>query len=190
MTCIYFIDILIIDSGDNMNKVYDFNWMVGDIDSSVMILLYDGDKMVGGYKACYILAGDMNRVKVKFANIDDLNNFINYAVVRFCNIENKYNIIDVPIRKLKKFYELSNKLGDDKRRIRIKPSELECFSVMDGKHILDEYMLEIVSYNDISEELNKIITIAYDYHSLDMQGKFDALGNINLANYRAENSEG
>ena len=96
MTSIYFIDILIIDSGDDMNKVYDFKWIVKEIDSSVMILLYQDDKMVGGYQATYILAGDMNKLEVKFANIDDLNNFINYAVVRFCDVENKYNIIDIP----------------------------------------------------------------------------------------------
>ena len=76
MTSIYFIDILIIDSGDNMNKVYDFNWMVREIDSSVMILLYKDDVMVGGYQASYILAGDMERVEVKFANIDALQSQI------------------------------------------------------------------------------------------------------------------
>ena len=189
MTSIYFIDILIIDSGDDMNKVYDFKWIVKEIDSSVMILLYQDDKMVGGYQATYILAGDMNKLEVKFANIDDLNNFINYAVVRFCDVENKYNIIDIPVRKLKQFYESSNMLGSKKEKIRIKPSELDCFSVINGKNNIDGYMLEIVSYNDVSDELKQIISIANDYQSLDMQGKFDALGSINLTNYKVENSE-
>ena len=80
-------------------------------------------------------------------------------------------------------------LGSEKERIRIKPSELDCFSVINGKNNIDDYMLEIVSYNDVSDELKQIISIANDYQSLDMQGKFDALGSINLTNYKVENSE-
>ena len=171
-----------------MNKVYDFNWMVREIDSSIMILLYKDNVMVGGYTASYILAGDMNKLEVKFANIDDLNNFINYAVVRFCDIENRYNIIDIPVRMLKKFYESSNILGDIKERIKVKASDLDCFAIVNGTNNIDDYMLEVVSYNDVSDEFNRVITIANGYHSLNMQEKFDALGNLNLTNYRVENS--
>lgn len=169
-----------------MDKVYDFNWIVQEIDASIIFMLVKDNKIIGGYQVSDILTGDMDDVAVKFANIDDLNNFINHAVVRFCDVKNRFNIVDIPIRRLKILYENSNKLGLNTGTKRISPSELDSFLVLDEKSVGDEYLIQAINFGKISEELEKIITIASEYSNMGMQERFDALGSINLANYQVE----
>jgi len=172
-----------------MDKVYDFNWIIQEIDGSIIFMLYKDNKVVGGYQATYVLAGDMKEVNVKFANIDDLDKFLSYAVVRFCDARNPNNIIDIPISKMKDLYAKSNNLLEPTGRKRIKLDEIACFSVKDKKVITDDYQIEAITYNDISDELKEIFDIASKYNEMGMQDKFDALYNINLTNYRVEKKE-
>ena len=169
-----------------MNKVYDFNWIVQEVDNSIIIMLYKDNKLVGGYQARYILAGNMYNLHVKFANVDDLDSFLNYAVIRFCDVRDSYNVIDIPISMLKKLYDGSNKLGIDFDRKRMELSELDSFAILNKKRIKEDYLVEAVSYNELSDELNKIIDIASKYRDMGMQERFDALASINLANYHVE----
>ena len=169
-----------------MDKVYDFNWMNSEIDNSVVLALIKDNKVVSNYQVNYILTSDMNQVEVKFANIDDLEQFVNYAVIRFYDITNKYNIIDIPIRKLKELYDKSNDVEDTTDRKRIKFSDLECFSVINGKTNSEDYSIEVVKFQEVSDEFMKIITICSKYNKMDTMEKFEALGEINLTNYQVE----
>ena len=89
-----------------MDKVYDFGWMVNEIDNSIAIVLTKDNLTLSTYQISHILTGDMKQMEVKFANVEDLENFVLYAVVRFYDVRNRKNIIDIPVRKLKQIYEL------------------------------------------------------------------------------------
>ena len=171
-----------------MDKVYTFDWLLNSIDSSVVFMLYDGNNQVTGYEASSVLSGDMSAMEVKFANIDDLNKFINYGIVRFTDVNDRNNIIDIPVRNLYLFYKNSNSLEEVKRK-RVKLADLDSFAVMDGEVMNGEYAIEIVCIAPISEELNKLMQIMSDYSGMSMNEKFDALGDVNLINYRMDKQE-
>ena len=169
-----------------MDKVYDFNWMTSEIDNSIVFGLIKDGKFVSTYQVSYLLTSDMHRIEVKFANIKDLEDFINFAVVRFYDIANQYNIIDIPLRKLKVLFDRSNDWDNNKKK-RIKLSELDCFSVIDGKRNNGEYSIEVVKYQDVSEEFMSVLLICSDYcEQRGLMEKYDALVDVNSANVRRE----
>ena len=169
-----------------MNKTYDFDWMIREIDNSMVLALIKDNKVVSSYQICYILTGDMRQIEVKFANISDLDNFVNYAVARFYDILNKNNIIDIPIRKLKELYENSNNIDNIGNRKRIELASLDAFSVLDGKPIGKEYSIEAIKFQDISSEFQEIINICSKYGKMDLMEKFEALESVNVTNYRVD----
>ena len=171
-----------------MDRVYDFGWMVSEIDDSIVLVLVKKDMVVSTYQISYLLTGDMKQMEVKFANIEDLENFALHAVARFYDITNKYNIIDIPISKLKVVYDNCNKYDNEEIKKKIKLSDLDCFSVIDDETDRDEYSIEVISFSEISDEFRKIIDICNRYGKMGMMEKFDALCDINLANYRVENN--
>ncbi len=170
-----------------MDKTYDFNWMTSEIDNSIVFGLIKDGKVVSTYQVSYLLTGEMNQIEVKFANIDDLEKFINFAVVRFYDIANQYNIIDIPLRELKKLYDNSNDWDNNKNK-RIKLSDLDCFSVIEGKRNNKEYLIEVVKIQEVSEEFMMILKICSDYGKRGMSEKYDALYEVNSTNYRVERS--
>lgn len=172
-----------------MDKIYDFNWMVRDIDISIIFMLSKDNHVVSGYQVYGILSTDMNELAIKFANVDDLTNFVNYAVVRFVDVKNNNNIIDIPVRKLSLLYKNANKIEEGTSRKKIKLNELECFSVLNEEAISDGYLIEAINFNDVSDELTKVMDITANYFNMGMQEKFDALANINLINYQREKVE-
>lgn len=173
-----------------MDKICDFNWLVHDVDNSIVIAVFNGDKQVGIYQAVDILSSDMEEVEIKFANVNDLDKFLNYAVIRFYDIMNRLNVLDIPIRNLKRLYENSNILGEEGTNKRISVRGLANLLVVDGKNDSDKYSIEAVCFSEASDELKKIMDIASEYQTMDSQKKFDALTNINLTNYHVEKEHG
>ena len=171
-----------------MDKVYDFGWMVNEIDNSIAIVLTKDNLTLSTYQISHILTGDMKQMEVKFANVEDLENFVLYAVVRFYDVRNRKNIIDIPVRKLKQIYENSNKYDSEKKKKKIKLGELECFSVVNDGTYNDDIAIEVISFDEISDGLKKIIDLCSKYGKMNMMEKFDALCDINLINYRIENN--
>ena len=172
-----------------MDKVYDFNWIFHEIDSSIVLNLIKDGEIVSAYQPCYILVGGMNQVEVKFANIYDLEKFIDLAVIRFYDVANKYNIIDIPIRKLKKIYDKGNILGETDDIDSIKLGDLSNFSVIDGKRNNGDCSIAVVKFQEISKELMMILDICNRYRrDASMMEKFDALAELNRINYGVENN--
>ena len=114
---------------------------------------------------------------------DDLTNFINYSVIRFTNIQNEKNIIDIPLRKLQLLYDNSNKIGDISNK-KISFETLEAFTIYNNNVI--SVGLNFISFkiNEPSDEFKEILQISSTYPTMGMQEKFDALNKINIINYQ------
>lgn len=163
-----------------MNKVYDMNWLINEIDNNLTIILYNKDKSLGTYHVDKVITNTQDEISIKFANIEDLNNFINLSFVRFKNTNDLKSIIDIPINKL---YLLFSKL---EKNVTIPLDDLNAFSIYKDKMINKDYYILINQTKEISDEFKKVINIAHNYQTLGMQEKFDALEDINLINYHKE----
>lgn len=173
-----------------MNKKYDFGWLIYDIDNSIIFSLIKNNKIVSNYQVRELLINGIDLVNVEFANTNDLINLINFSVIRFVDVLNDKNIIDIPLRRLYLLYLNSNKLGENTNKL-IDLRDLFTFSVYNNNVISDlDYKICVCKINNESDELLKIMKIAYEYSDKGMQEKFDALGEINLINYnRCKNDE-
>ena len=176
-----------------MNKIYDrtsdFSWMAQDIDCSLMLMLMHDNHTVVGYQVCDVLEADMDDLAVKFANVDDLEQFVEFAVVRFVDVRNTNNVLDIPVRKLAYLYENSNELLGSTERKKIKLDSLDAFFFLNGKKDSDDYLIEGIKIDKESEELREVMNIARDYMTMGMQQKFDALAKVNLINYNREKKD-
>ena len=173
--------------GDIMNIEYDFNWLVGEIDNSIILKLLKDKEVIGVYQVNEILDIALNPVKVKFAVINDLLNFVNYTIVRFVDVNDRSNIIDIPFRKIWLLYLNGTMIGEKVNK-RIKLSKLEAKFYSDGQVLKDnDYYVYSYKVNEESEELGKVMKIAFDFRYLGMQQTSDALANLNLINYKMDN---
>lgn len=177
-----------------MNKIYertyDFSWMVDDIDSSIIFMLANGEETIGSYQVKELLSADFDKVLVKFANIDDLTNFIHFASARFVDSLNEKNFIDIPIRNLHMLYSLSNQVGQTPRNS-ILLNKLGTFSVRDGRVSNDGgYALYVYKINEPSEELTTVLLAAAGFEEKNMNEKIDSLEEINLINYQRSKDNG
>ena len=170
-----------------MDKVYDFSWLVSEIDSSMILKLMKDDESLGVYQVSDILDASLEKVKVKFANANDLINFINHSVVRFRGNNDDYSILDIPFRKIWLLYLNSNSINkNDKRKVNL--SKLDAFLVCNGDLVKDECYIYPYKVNKESDELRKVMKIAFNFGYLGMQEKFDTLAKVNLINYHMTNS--
>ena len=170
-----------IDCGDDMNNVYDFNWVVNEIDQCIVLKLVDNDKTLGIYQASEI-GYDLNDIEVRFANVADLIRFINHSGIVFRDVSDSNNIIRVPIRKILLLFNNSNKLGD-KGNKNINTRTLEAFIMYNNELLKGKYQIQAYKVNDESEELKEIMDIAYRFGNMGMQDTIDALEKVNLVNY-------
>lgn len=187
-----------------MDRVYDFNWIAQEVNYSIVIELFEGEKQIGTYQVFEIQSSDMEKVEIRFANVNDLDNFLNYAVIKFYDTNNGLNILDIPIRNLKKLYENSSILGEEKVTKKINFSDVANFKCFVGKddseknsigtgrfdEVGDKYYIRAICFGEVSDDLKKIMDIASKYQTMDMQEKFDALASLNLTNYRVEKGNG
>ena len=174
-----------IGYGDTMNKVYDFSWIVADIDQCMVLKLVQNDKLVGIYQVSNI-GYDLDNVLVKFANIADLIKFVNHSGIVFSDVSDSSNIIRVPIRKLLLLFSNSNKLEDVNEK-GINADELEAFIMHNGELLKGQYQIKSYKITEESDELKEIMDVAYKFGNLGMNDKIDALEKVNLANYHKTN---
>ena len=172
-----------------MDRVDDYNWLLEDIDSTIIFMIRDGKEMLGSYQVNSLKTNGMDSVSIKFANIMDLTNFVNYATVRFVDSIDKENIIDIPIRKLIDLYNASSEITEGVPK-GISLDELETFSVHNGKIIKSGYALYGYKIGEVSPELNDIMNIANNFNKMNMNDKIEALEDINFINYiRMKNND-
>jgi len=168
-----------------MDKVYDFNWLVQEIDGCIILRLVTGGNEMGIYQVSDILGPMFDIIKVRFANANDLIKFVNHGMVRFRDISDKKNIIDIPIRKLKLLFSNSNILGEEDTKS-VVLDDLDAFVVCDKKMLKEGYKIYPYKIKDASFELESVMNIAFDFKNLGMQDTIDALNEINLINYHME----
>ena len=170
-----------------MDKIYNFDWLVKDIDNTMIFMLRNGSGELGSYQIQEIVTGVVDPINVKFANISDLTAFINYATVRFVDALNNDNFVDIPIRKIKDLYNSSNEITEGIPKD-ISLNELDAFAIYNGRVVKDGYSIVPYKINVLSSEDNKelmdTITIANEFSNLSMNEKIEALEEINLINYR------
>ena len=166
-----------------MDEIYDFKWLVGDIDASMIFMLRDGKDALGSYCINGLNMNGVEEPGVKFANISDLTNFINYTTVRFANSLNPEDVVDIPLRNILVLYENGNEIATEKAR-GLSLDELEGFGVFDGRVINNGYAIYAYKINEPSEELDVVMKLTHTFNGLSMNDKINALEDINLANYQ------
>ena len=172
---------IIIDCGDEMDKVYDFNWIVNEIDQCIILKLINDDKTLGIYQVSEI-GYDFDDVEVRFANVSDLIKFINHSAIIFRDVSDSSNIIRIPVRKILLLFTNSNKINDKGNKM-ISDDTLEAFIMYDGNLLKGKYQIHSYKVNDESEELKEIMDIAYRFGNMGMQDTIEALEKVNLLNY-------
>lgn len=166
-----------------MDKVYNFNWMIEDIDESIIFILRDGKENLGSYAVGELRSNMANEVSVKFANINDLTNFINFTSVRFVDSLNPENIVDIPIRNLYTLFDKSTGIAEDEPN-GIRLNEIDAFAVNTGRVVSEGYAMYVYKVNEESDDLKDVMHITHTFNELSMNDKIDALEEINLINYQ------
>lgn len=171
-----------------MDQVYSFDWLIQEIDNSIILKLVNTDGVIGVYQVSDLIMGyNFDKVAVKFANANDLINFINYGAVRFRDVNYPENIIDIPIKKVWRLFLNSNLIGKgNKKKSSLK--QLNAFVVYDKETLKDDALIYTYKVNNESDELRKVLKLAFNFDYLGMQDMFNALAKINLINYKMESS--
>lgn len=169
---------------DMINK--NFKWLTYDIDSSMVLkVIYPyGEKNseLAIYNVVDVLGVTGDQLNVKTANIDDLTNLLTVGIVRFANVNNQGAILDIPFRNLYLLYENSNVLGNPTNKY-LSSSSLDSFAIIDG-NMQKEMVIFPVLIRDVSDDLKKVMEIAYKFGGYGMQEKFDALSKVTMINHR------
>ena len=167
-----------------MNK--NFKWLAKDIDSSIVLkVIYNNNGLMeeyAVYNVLSVLEVDGDELEIKTANIDDLSNLLTVGIVRFVNVSDSGDILDIPLRNLYKLYEKGNILGNSMDKS-ISFGELDCFSIIDGS-MNQDYMIHSVLINEISNDLRIILEIAHNFLSYSMKEKYASLEKITMINHR------
>ena len=166
-----------------MNKSEDFNWLLNDIDNTLIFMLRDGKQMLGSYQVTSLRINGDDSSTVRFANIADLTNFASYATVRFTDSVNEENIIEIPLKELNKVYKACSEVVDSVPK-GINLNEINSFAVVDGKVVKDGYTIYGYKIAHISLELDEILDITSNFDELSQNEKIDALEDINMINYQ------
>ena len=168
---------------DNKN----FKWLTNDIDCSLILkVVPKKDNLLDNYVVFNVsdvldVTGD--KLEIKTANIDDLTNLLTVGIVRFVNINNPSDILDIPFRNLYMVYENGNVLGDSDFSKFLSFKEIDAFSVIDGV-VQNDYIIYSVIISKISDDLNEVMNIASKFGNYGMQEKFDALIDITTINHK------
>lgn len=161
----------------------NFKWMALDIDNSLVLKVLYNDDDYAVYNVLDVLEVTGDRLNVETANIDDLTNLLTIGMVRFYNICDSNDIIDVPFRNLYKLYYKEDIMLEEMESKEIFFSELEAFSIIDGT-IHNNYRVISSVFSKPSLELVKVMGIANKFSSYGMQEKFDAMSEITMINHR------
>jgi len=164
----------------------NFKWLTYDIDSSIVLkVIYKNNEKIEDYAVFNIIdvldvSGDS--LNIMTANIEDLTNLLTIGIVRFANMGDLSDVIDIPFRNLYKLYENSNKLGEN-TSLMLSFSDIDAFSVIDGS-VRSDCKIYSTIINDFSSDLSRVMEIASEFGSYRMMKKFEALSEITLINHR------
>lgn len=170
-----------------MTRKENFKWLADDINNTLVLkVLYKKDnykEVHGVFNVTDVLETTGDELDVETANIDDLTNLLTLGIVRFTNVSDQSDILDIPFRKLYLLYKNANVLGEESEEKLISFSELDTFSVIDDL-VRNDLLVFSALISNIPNDLEEVMKIAYNYSSYGMQEQFDALNKITLINHR------
>lgn len=168
----------------DMSENKNFGWLIKDIYSSIVLnVLYDESTQMGVFHVSDVLETTGDKLEVKTANIDDLTHFLTLGMVRFVNVLDSNDFLDIPLRNLYKLYDNANNIDamDDRKIFSFK--EIDGFAIIDGM-TREDLLLYCTLIDRVSEDLNEVMQVAKDYGSYGMQEKFDAMSHVTIINHR------
>ena len=164
----------------------NFKWLADDIDNTLVLKVISNDTSeisYGAYCVYDILETDGDKIDVKTANIDDLTNLLTLGIVRFVNIGNNNDVLDIPFRNIYLLYKNARVLGEDIEGRLMSFKELDVFSVING-NMHDDLLVFSGVIGNVSDDLKVLIDVAYNFGKLGMQEKLDVLNKITMINHR------
>ena len=165
---------------DNKN----FKWLTNDIYSTLVLkVMSDKDTILGVFNISGILETTGEKLEVETANIDDLTNLLTLGMVRFTNVLDNSDILDIPFRNLYKLYKNANTLDANEKEKFLPFKEIDIFSVINGV-VRNDLLLSSTVINKVSDDLNEVMRIASDFGNYGMQEKFDAMTKVTMINHR------
>lgn len=170
-----------------MTNKNNFKWLSVDIDNTLVLkLIYknrDGSEGYHIFNVLDVLETTGDKLDVKTANIDDLTNLLSLGIVRFVNISESNDILDIPFKKLYLLYKNASVLGENILGKEMTFKELDAFSVINGEYA-DNLLVISSLINIVTDDLDKVMKIAYEFDNYSMQEKFDAMSEITIINHR------
>ena len=170
-----------------MARDKNFKWLLHDIDSTLVlkvVYLDNGkEEEYGVFNVMNVLETPCEELEVDTGNINDLTNLLTLGIVRFTNMIDLRDVVEIPFKKLYLLYKNACVLEDDKEGTLIPFSDVDTFSVIDGT-IRNDLLLFSATIDKVSEDLSNVMKIAYEYDGYDMQEKFNALLKITEINHR------
>lgn len=184
----------------------NFKWLMNDIDNTLVLkVVYMKNGIQEEYcvlNVIEVLETFCDKLDIAVGNINDLTNLLTLGVVRFANIVDSSDVIEIPFNKMYLLYhngwrlpnveipfsDIDNKVNkfeitDYKEGKLISFNDLGIFSVIDGIVRNDLFLFPVVIDN-VSNDLISVMEIAYKYNQYDMQEKFDALKKVDEINRR------
>ena len=161
----------------------NFKWLANDIDNSLILKVLYNEEDYAVFNVLDVLEVTGDKLTIETANIDDLTNLLTVGMVRFYNITDSHDILDVPFRNLYELYYKDNTLLNEMENKTVSFTDIDAFSIIDGT-ISNNYKIISSVFSKPTEELDKVMKIAYKFSSYDMQEKFDAMSDITMINHR------
>lgn len=164
----------------------NFKWLANDIDNTLVLKVVSNENNeinYGTYCVMDVLEVDGDKINVATANIDDLTGLLTLGMVRFINISNSNDILDIPLKKIYLLYKNARFLENENKGRLLSFKELDVFSVINGK-MRDDLLVFSGVIRECSDDLKNVMEIAYLYGSYGMQEKFDALCKITMINHQ------
>lgn len=170
-----------------MTKIRNFEWVTKDIDSSLILkVIYKKDNVYeeyGVFNVNEVLETPCEELDIAPGNINDLTNLLTLGVVRFTNVSDQSDVLEVPFRNLYLLYKNANKLGEEVQERLVSFSDLDTFSIIDGT-IRNDLLIFSAMISEPTEDLKKLMKIAFEYGGYGMQEKIDSLSDITVVNHR------
>lgn len=170
-----------------MTKNKNFLWLEEDIDSTLILKVLSKkngkEEESKVFNIVDVLETTGDKLEIETANIDDLTNLLTLGIVRFVNILDSSDVLDIPLRNLYKLYENAKVLEENLEGRLTSFKELDVFSVID-EEIRDDLFINSSVVGLVSNDLKKVMVIASKFGSYGMQEKFDAMTEITMINHR------
>ena len=84
-----------------MTRNRNFEWLANDINSTLVLKVYSSRRDENYvFNVSNVLETDGDRLDIETANIDDLTKLLTLGIVRFVNVSDASDVVDIPFRKL------------------------------------------------------------------------------------------